>query len=235
MHEPTVSVIIPVLHEAETINAVVAHVRSLPAPGPVDVVVADGAPEADTLAALAEEAVRVRCQAGRARQMNAGAKAARGEILLFLHADTRLPERGLVLAARTIGQGYAGGAFSLGFPPGSGPWLALIAWAATLRGRLTRVPYGDQAQFFSQKAFRLLGGFADMPLMEDMDIMHRARRRGERIHILPQRVSTSPRRWREEGALYCTARNLCIRTLYHLGASPARLARFYSFTRRSRD
>lgn len=230
-----ISVIIPVLHEAEGINGIIRHVRSLDAPGAVEVIVVDGAPEADTLAALAEDALALKSASGRAKQMNAGADAASGGILLFLHADTLLPPNALFLAAQTIADGYAGGAFDLGFPPGSGAWLKCIAAAANWRSRRTRVPYGDQAQFLSRKAFALLGGFRDVALMEDVDIMARARQRGERIEIHAETVQTSARRWREEGPLYCMLRNLGIRTLYHLGVHPNRLARFYRFSQRHTD
>jgi rSAM/selenodomain-associated transferase 2 len=232
---PAISVVIPVLHEAEAVNAVVRHVRSLDAPGTVEIIVVDGAPEADTLAALAEDATGLAAPRGRARQMNAGARAATGDILLFLHADTLLPPHAPHLIARAIAAGYAGGAFDLGFPPGAGAWLRFIAAAANWRSHRTRVPYGDQAQFFSRQAFELLGGFREITLMEDLDIMARAHARGERITLLPERVRTSARRFREEGALYCSLRNLALRGLYHLGVHPDRLARYYRFSRRRTD
>ncbi|WP_461211466.1 glycosyltransferase [Desulfocurvus sp. DL9XJH121] len=224
MSATSISVIIPVLHEARGIRALVEHVRSLPAPGPVDIVVVDGAPEADTLAVLDAGVTGLACEPGRARQMNEGARASAGDVLLFLHAGTHLPQDGLLLAAGTIGDGYAGGAFSLGFPKGSGPLLWFLALAANLFARCTGAPCGAHAQFLSRKAFRLLGGFADLPLLEDLDIMLRARRRGERLLTLRRSVETSPGRWRERGALRRVGRDLLLRTLFLAGVSPGRLA-----------
>ncbi|MBU1003955.1 MAG: TIGR04283 family arsenosugar biosynthesis glycosyltransferase [Proteobacteria bacterium] len=229
MDKPLISVIIPVLHEALGINALVEHVRDLPAPGPVEVLVVDGAPEADTLAALTVDARALSSPPGRARQMNAGAMRATGQSLLFLHADTRLPEHALLLLDEALGHKAVAGAFALGFPQDCGPGLRFIAAAANVRTRLTRVPYGDQAQFFRRDYFLHRGGYAEIPLMEDLELMQRIQRRGDRIALLREAVSTSPRRWQQEGILRCTARNLFIRTLYHFGASPERLARFYGF------
>jgi len=231
MERALISVIIPVLHEAAAINELVGHVRALPAPGPVEVLVVDGAPEADTLAALAADARGIACAPGRARQMNAGAMRATGEILLFLHADTRLPERGLFLADEALAQRSVAGAFALGFGSDAGPGLRFIAAAANLRTRLTRAPYGDQAQFFRRDYFLHRGGYREIPLMEDLELMTRIRLRGDRIALIPEAVATSPRRWRAEGLVRCTARNLFIRALYHLGVGPARLSKLYRFGR----
>ncbi|MFV0348138.1 MAG: glycosyltransferase [Halodesulfovibrio sp.] len=254
---PCFSVIIPVWHEAARINDLVAHVRERAGGRRVEIIVSDGAPQADTLAALADEQViRVRAPQGRALQMNAGSHAASGDILLFLHADTTLPEdafaameQGLRDIGKTGGNavsnvcGKAGdsigdgaregnrhqvgaGAFRLGIDGARG-LLYLVEMLADLRNRLTRTPYGDQAQFFRTSYFRLLGGYSAIPLMEDVDIMRRIRQRGDSIALLPLRVRTSARRWHAEGVVYCSLRNVCLRTLYALGVPAQTLSRWY--------
>jgi len=244
------SVIIPVYREEARINALLAHLAKIPPPGGpetggerggVEIIVVDGDPERHTLAAMSQDApgqapVKLPSDKGRARQMNAGAAAAHGDALLFLHADTRLPPDAFARIEHALyskpGEAEIhGGAFALritpdhGGPPG--PGLRGIAWAACLRARLTRAPFGDQGIFLRRSAFEALGGFADIPLMEDLEFMTRLRRRGLPITILSARVDTSARRWEAEGLLRCTGRNVLLRACYHLGVSPQRLARFY--------
>lgn len=250
----TLSVIVPVYREEARIAALLAHLADIPAPGGpafgVEILVVDGDPAGRTLAALPEGAAAagvtgLAADQGRARQMNAGAAAARGDVLLFLHADTRLPpdafahiEHALATDPDAAGQPgekqISGGAFSLSITPDDGPengppspGLRFIAWAANLRAKLTRAPYGDQAIFLRRDCFEALGGFADIPLMEDLEFMTRLRRSGRRIRLLSACAATSARRWEREGLLGCTMRNLLLRALYHLGVRPQRLARFY--------
>ncbi len=231
------SVIIPVWHEADGINALVSHVRRVALPDAVEVIVSDGAPQADTLRALEDAAVvRVRAPQGRALQMNAGAHAASGEVLVFLHADTVLPE-GAFASIRAGLNGLDGrggaGAFRLGIE-GGGAFLYVVEKVANLRNRLTRTPYGDQVQFFRAAYFRLLGGYSAIPLMEDVDIMRRIRQRGDSLALLPQRVRTSARRWHAEGPMRCSLRNSCLRLLYALGVPAQTLSRWYlAYTRKS--
>ncbi|OGR37237.1 MAG: hypothetical protein A2051_07545 [Desulfovibrionales bacterium GWA2_65_9] len=232
MDHPALSVIIPVYREELRINALLAHVASLPALGGVEVLVVDGDPEQRTLAVLdLDMAIPVASDKGRARQMNAGAAVAQGDMLLFLHADTRLPVDAFQLIHSALaGQTFCGGAFSLSIQPEVGlprSGLRFIAWAANLRSRVTRAPYGDQAIFIRRDCFVPLGGFSDIPLMEDLEFMTRLRRRGLPIAILRARVVTSARRWEKEGLLHCTGRNLLLRALYHLGVPAHRLVGFY--------
>ncbi|MEW5774615.1 MAG: TIGR04283 family arsenosugar biosynthesis glycosyltransferase [Thermodesulfobacteriota bacterium] len=226
---PLLSVVVPALHEAATIGPALERLAALPAPWPVEILVVDGDPaRRDTLAAAARPGVRTLASPpGRGRQMNAGAAAARGQALLFLHADTTLPETAFARVAEVLDEpALAGGAFGLGF---ASPRLALrlLARAGDLRNRLTRTPYGDQAIFLRRSAFEALGGFADIPIMEDVDLMRRAKARGMRIRILPERVATSPRRYEAEGLLRAVLRNALLRLRFALGADPARLARLY--------
>lgn len=222
------SIIIPVLHEGKGINDLIGDLRELEGAQESELIIVDGSPEEDTLQAIADSDVRrLSSLPGRARQMNAGAAVAVGDILIFLHADTRLPADALKLIDEIMdSEKYVGGAFNLGIL--SRRWIyRLIADIASLRSRITRIPYGDQAIFLRKDKFLHLGCYPEIPLMEDVALMRRIKKRGGRIYILPQRVATSPRRWAEEGALYTTLRNWLLLTAYYLGASPEKMARYY--------
>ena len=222
-----ISVIIPVYDEAGTIGATLDHLRRTSGKASVEVLVADGGPGHATLATVPDgEAVRVKCPQGRGVQMNAGAAMATGGILLFLHADTRLPDGwpGLVRGALT--NGVRAGAFSLGFDSNRLSMRA-VALFANLRTRLERLPYGDQALFLAADLFRELGGFAGIPIMEDVDLFSRLRQRGERVVLLRERVATSPRRYETDGVARRVLSNWWLRLRYGLGASPYKLAGRY--------
>lgn len=222
-----ISVIIPVWNEQETVNQVVRHVRDVAGRHPVEIIVADGHPQATTLAVLSEpEVIRVRASQGRAVQMNAGATGAKGDVLLFLHADTRLPSKAFQYIREYVESGCRAGAFDLSIDSRH-PWLTLVARVASLRSRLERVPYGDQAHFFCAEHFRELGGYAEIPIMEDVDMFRRIRRMGRGICILPHRVRTSPRRWEKEGMVWRTLKNWWLRLRFALGADPVDLAGYY--------
>ncbi len=222
------SIIVPVLNEADSINSLLEHVSHLKADRPFEVIVVDGDRRADTVSAIRHEAVvSLVSDAGRARQMNAGAAIARGGILIFLHADTELPTGALSRIGHALEDGTCvAGAFDLGIESDRFA-LKLIAKVASLRSRITRIPYGDQAIFVRKTYFNDIGGYKDIPLLEDAELMHRIKKRGDRICILSDPVNTSPRRWEREGALYCTLRNCAVAALYFMGISPHRLARFY--------
>lgn len=159
--------------------------------------------------------------------MNAGAKAARGDILIFLHADTKLPYGALKKISRALEeQDYVGGAFDLRIDSDT-LFLRYISAGASLRSRWSRIPYGDQAIFLRKKYFDQIGGFKDIPLMEDVGLMRRIKRDGGKIIILPDKVTTSARRWQRDGALYTTVRNRVLVALFRLGVNPSRLAKYY--------
>jgi rSAM/selenodomain-associated transferase 2 len=224
----TISVIIPVLHEAERIDPLIKHLKQLRTAASPEIIVVDGADERDTLLAIREGGVvKIPSARGRARQMNAGAAAAGGNILLFLHADTRLPSCGLEKIADTMSRGrYSAGAFSFGFD-GERRIFRITERYVSLRTRLTKIPFGDQAIFIGREYFEEIGGYLEIPVMEDVELMKRIKRRGDMICILPEKVSTSPRRWEKEGILYCTLRNWALQLLFSVGVSPERLAKFY--------
>jgi rSAM/selenodomain-associated transferase 2 len=224
------SIIVPVLNESAGINPTIGHLRRLIDISRLsaEIIVADGDPQAKTIAAIQDDRVMVTVgEKGRGRQMNHGAKLSGGDILLFLHADTRLPDDGLSLIDAACGHPAQGaGAFDLAIDSAK-PVFRLIEKTASLRSRLTGIPYGDQAFFFAADYFRALGGFADIPLMEDVEIMCRMKKRGDRIIFIDRPAQTSARRWEKEGVWKCTLRNWCLISLYLAGVSPGRLAGFY--------
>ncbi len=223
------SIIIPVLHEGERILSAIDRIHALGPVEPYEIIVVDGASDLDTLRFLRgrKDVTAVAAATGRARQMNRGADVARGEILLFLHADTELPPGALGKIKEVIhGTEAVAGAFDLGIASGKRVFR-IIERAASIRSRLTRIPYGDQALFMKKEYFDRIGGFREIPLMEDIELMRRIKKQGGRIHILRERVMTSPRRWEKEGILLCTLRNWAISTFYYLGVPPETLNRFY--------
>ena len=224
----TVSIVIPVFHEEEVINEAVDALHRLTFEGRLEIIVVDGDPGEQTLVAIDDSRViKARSEKGRGKQMNAGAMLARGEVLLFLHADTELPPDGLTQVCTVMrDRNCVGGSFDLGI--GSDRFcFRLIERAASLRSRITRMPYGDQGIFLRRESFFDLGGFRELPLMEDVDLMRRVRQSGKKIHIIARKVKTSARRWEKEGVVYCTFRNWTLILLYLLGVSPQRLGRFY--------
>lgn len=225
---PEISIIIPVLHEVAHINRAVAAIRTLEGGDRCEVIVVDGDPERGTLDAILDPDVqRVVSDPGRGPQLNAGASVARGDILLFLHVDTFLPAGALTRIAEIMGEARCvGGSFSLAFD--SDRFLhRVVAKAASWRSRLSRVPFGDQAIFIRRTYFHDIGGFGDFAVMEDVDLMLRVRRRGDRIHILNDCVRTSARRLEKEGVGFCLARGLVFLLLFSMGVSPDRLCRYY--------
>ena len=223
-----VSLVIPVLNEAGRINGAIGGIRSLD--GHVEIIVVDGSPEGETIRAITDpEVIRLTSSKGRASQMNRGASQARGEALLFLHADTALPPHAFERIESPLADDrFVGGAFDLEIGD-KGPAFRIIGRLASLRSRLTRIPYGDQAIFLRRDYFNELDGFRDMPIMEDVDLMRRVRRAGEKICIVKDRVRTSSRRWRKEGLVRCTLRNRTLMLLYMLGVAPEKLARRYRY------
>lgn len=234
--QPKFSVVVPALREAPTINLALAHVNALAGRygGQVEVLVVDGDPEMSTCGAVNIAALErldvhlLSAPKGRARQMNTGAAAATGEYLLFLHADTLLPGvagGAFALAERAL-KLVPAGAFDLGIDSRDF-YIRLVGLVGRNRTRLTRVPYGDQAIFIRRTYFMELGGFAEMGIMEDVDLMRRIGGRGDALAVLRPRVTTSARRWREEGPLYTTLRNWLLVSRFLLGADPDKLAAHY--------
>jgi rSAM/selenodomain-associated transferase 2 len=224
------SIIIPVLNEAPLINNVIDHLKSLEGYVEKEIIIVDGDPEGLTLKAICHDDVgQLKSSRGRWIQMNEGARNAKGNILLFLHADTELPLNALRLIVTAMeDKQYVAGAFDLGIKSERLVFRA-IEYVASLRSRVTRIPFGDQAIFIRKDYFDEIGGYKDMPVMEDVEIMERIRKRGDKVFITPQKVYTSSRRWEQEGVIRCTLRNWLLQILYFLHISPHRFARFYRY------
>ncbi|MBI5624349.1 MAG: TIGR04283 family arsenosugar biosynthesis glycosyltransferase [Elusimicrobia bacterium] len=223
------SVIMPTLDEEEALAAALAHVRAGARPRLVELVVADGGSKDGTLAAArasADLALALE-RPGRAYQMHCGALAATGDILLFLHADTRLPEGWLdmLLAAWRSRPRPGSTAFQLGFDHPAA-FYRVIERIAAWRSRLTGVPFGDQGIAVAREAYLASGGFPDVPIMEEYYLLRKLRRIGP-IRILPGRVRTSVRRYERGGRVRRSLRNVLITGLFHLGMRPRALARLY--------
>jgi rSAM/selenodomain-associated transferase 2 len=223
-----VTVIIPTLNEAAQLEQNLPSLRAaLPARGAV--VISDGGSADDTTAVARRLGAEVLEGApGRGPQLHRGALHAleRGaEILLFLHADTRLPEGAIGDIVEAIASGAVGGAFLLRFddPRRRYRWAARII---NLRTRLSRAPLGDQGQFCHREAYGAVGGFRPWPILEDLDFIRRLRLQGP-LALLPGPVVTAARRYHRRGLLLTALRNWVIFALYFLGASPHRLARLY--------
>lgn len=219
-----ISIIIPALNEAKTIAKTLSPLKSGTR---LEVIVADGGSRDDTVRLAREQGAKViRSRPGKAAQMNAGAAAAGGDILLFLHADTLLPgEYSDHIFTALNRSGVAAGAFRLKINS-SAAVIRIIEYAANLRSRLLGLPYGDQALFMKKALFEDIGGFADMPIMEDFILVRRLKRKGK-IVIVPAAVVTSPRRWLHLGIIKTWLINQLIIIAYYMGTSPESLTRLY--------
>ncbi len=219
-----VSVVIPTLNEStvlqRTLSAVQRH-------RPHEIIVADGGSEDGTRAIAESYATKiVESPPGRARQMNAGAQAATGDLLLFLHADSEVDRDSYrKMVAVMAENGRVGGAFSLAIASEKMS-LRLIARLATLRSRYLNLVYGDQAIFVKSSAFKELDGFRSLPICEDLDFYKRLKKKGPTV-VLKEKARTSPRRWLTEGVWFTTLRNSVIAGLFLLGFSPRTLSKWY--------
>src|SRR6266481_2960878 len=233
-----ISIIIPTLNEERTIMTTLAHTAAL---GFDELIVVDGGSVDQTPVLVesyrrrtqspAQSPVRlVTAPGGRARQMNEGAKASGGEILLFLHADTQLPGDAKTIIDTTLAdQRMVGGRFDVRFDRPS-MWGTIISRIMNWRSRLSGIATGDQALFVRRPVFEQMGGFADMPLMEDIDFSRRLKRKGATA-ALTATVTTSFRRWKRHGPLRTILLMWALRFLYWIGISPSHLLEWYKAVR----
>ncbi len=220
----SLAVIIPALNEEEVLAATLAQVHRWPAE---EVIVADGASTDDT-AAVARRlgATVVKAPRGRARQMNAGARQARADILFFLHADSLPPpDYPNRIRAALRQPGTIAGAFSLAIAS-RGRRYRMLETLVRLRCRILALPYGDQGLFLQAETFRRSGCFPDVPFLEDLIYVRHLKRRGK-IAVLPDRIQTSARRWQRHGVVKTTLVNQVILLGYACGIPPEHLGRFY--------
>ena len=219
-----VSVIIPALNESGNIEGAV---RSALSAGDAEVIVADrGSSDSTAEKALALGAKVVNGPRGRGAQMDAGAASAKGEVLLFLHADTRLPDGWKSAVRKALeDREVMGGGFRISIDSGR-PIFRLLEAAINLRARLLGLIYGDQALFFRKTAFLKAGGFRNLPLMEDVDCVKRLRGFG-RVVLVNERVKTSSRGWDKGGVIRASLRNWRLLLLYYAGTPPHRLYERY--------
>jgi rSAM/selenodomain-associated transferase 2 len=230
MNAPYLSIILPVVNEADGINKIVSHIRANDGAGVAEIIVVDGDPLGKTINAIQDTGVITAiAEKGRACQMNRGAALAAGEILLFLHADTFVPAHFLERVATIMrNMRFVAGAFDLGIDS-ERRIFRITEKYVFLRTRVTRVPFGDQAIFVRKEYFNKIGGYRDIPLMEDIELMTRIKRRGDRIVVIPAKVLTSARRWEREGILFSTFRNWALQLLYVFGVPPEQLVKWYKF------
>lgn len=220
------SVIIPVLNEAKNLQRLLSCLRAIcPA---AEVIVVDGGSEDETSTVVRRFpwVTYLSGRRGRASQMNAGAAVANGEALLFLHADTLLPAGANAAIVRAFNDPeVVAGRFDVGFD-NPRPIFKVIAFFINLRSRLTKICTGDQALFVRRKTFEELGGYSDIPLMEDVEFAKRLKRRGA-MSCLRLKVTTSARKWEQGGVLRVVLLMWALRFCYFVGIGPERIHRWY--------
>jgi rSAM/selenodomain-associated transferase 2 len=223
---PVLSIVMPVLNEADGIAVALAHLQPLRARG-VELIVVDGGSDDGTVAMVQNLADRViDHRRGRATQMNAGAAVARANVLLFLHADTAPPpDVDRLVRAAVADRAAAWGRFDISIA-GSRAMLGVIGWFMNQRSRLTGISTGDQGLFITRALFDQVGGFPEQPLMEDVEITSRLRRIAKPI-CLGARMVTSGRRWEQHGVWRTIWLMWRLRWQYSRGADPSQLHQLY--------
>ncbi|GBE03246.1 PGL/p-HBAD biosynthesis glycosyltransferase/MT3031 [bacterium BMS3Abin09] len=220
-----ISVIMPVLNEAKDLRI---SLELLHLSNNEELIIVDGGSSDDTMAIAAEFTDKVfQTKTGRASVMNHGAEMAAGELLLFLHADCILPENGFRIIRETLNDsGIAAGGFRLSIND-PGLRFRVIETAANLRSRIAELLYGDQGIFVKKETFNKVGGYANIPLMEDIEISGKLKRTG-RLALTGPPIKVSPRRWLNEGAIHTTFRDWSIAFSYSfLNIPPDKLIKYY--------
>lgn len=225
---PSISIILPVINDADGIVDALRPLQSLRHEGIAEIIVVDGGSRDDTvsLATAWADAV-IQARPGRGRQMNAGAALATGKIFLFLHADTRLPDDAAQAIRNAVGSGASWGRFDVVIA-GSLAGLSMVATMMNWRSRLTGIATGDQAIFVTRELFTRVGGFPGIPLMEDITLSETLCSLVKPA-CLRQRVVTSGRRWEKHGLWQTIIKMWWLRLRFHFGADPICLAREYGY------
>jgi len=224
LEHPTIAIIVPLLNESARLSKLLEMLTALNAD---EVMLVDGgSTDGSDLLLSASSFKWIKSRPGRAVQMNSGAALCKSDILLFLHADTEITRTALDAARSAMSSSeIVGGRFDVELS-GDRPVFDLIAFMINLRSRLSGISTGDQCQFVRRDVFEQLGGFAEQPLMEDVDFSKRLKRAG-RIICLRDKVTTSSRRWEQHGVLKTILLMWKLRLYYWLGISPERLGAIY--------
>jgi rSAM/selenodomain-associated transferase 2 len=220
-----ISIVLPALQEAAGIKGALRALEPLRRQGHEVIVVDGGSTDGTETVARADADAVLMSERGRARQMNTGAQHATGEVLLFLHADTVLPTNAAQAIGAAMSAGARWGRFDVRIA-GRSAWFPVIAAAMNLRSRLTGIATGDQAIFVQRDWFLSQGGYAEIPLMEDIELTRRLRRLANPA-CLRELVLTSGRRWERGGVWRTILLMWWLRARYALGAAPEDLARAY--------
>lgn len=220
----SISIIIPTRNEADSIGRLLPELLAVPG---VELLVVDGGSTDNTVDIAKSLGAQVLSSSpGKAKQMNAGAEAAHGSILLFLHCDTKLAPGFVEQVGDALNQPeISAGAFQLSIDS-KGFGLRVIEWLVNFRSKILQMPYGDQGIFVTTDMFFSVGEFPHQPIMEDFELMRRLRGRGK-IKILPLHATTSARRWKKLGIMRTTVINQAIILGYLLGVNPEKLAEWY--------
>lgn len=222
---PVLSIVIPVYRERNSIGPCLDFLQDCEGTDRCEIVVVDGDRGSTQTRAEQPNISVLTSLPGRGHQLNVGAGATTGGAIAFLHVDTRPPRDFVQRIAQAVGE-YGAGAFDLRIDS-SNLLVRLIGFVGMLRSRLTRVPYGDQVQFIRRDLFQRVGGFPEIPIMEDVALMDRLKRAGERIVLLRPPAVTSGRRWGKEGAIRTTLRNWRLLRAYRAGVDPSILVQSY--------
>ncbi|MBD3169375.1 MAG: glycosyltransferase [candidate division Zixibacteria bacterium] len=222
----SVSIIVPALNEAGIIQNQLEYLRSLD--DSAEIIVVDGGSADSTIELARKHAHSITAERGRGSQMNAGARIASGDILWFVHADCKPSKTSIHSIRKALeDKSVVGGGFYWkldNFPR----LMKYLQSTSNLKNRLKKTLYGDMGIFVREEVFKKIGGFKNIPLMEDMDFCKRLKRQGK-VVILKDPMETSSRRWRKEGIIKVYVRNNLLKLAYRLGVSPAYLAKFYKF------
>jgi len=221
-----ISIIIPVYKE-KRINLYLQALLENNSLKKNEIIVVDGHNDSTIKDIHFENIIKITSEKGRAKQMNKAAQLASGSVLLFLHADTILPKNALNLIRQSLNKDIVAGAFDLSFDS-SKKALKLISKIASIRSRLTSLPYGDQAIFIKKDIFEKIGFYEEIPLMEDVNLMQKLKKKKYKIKILKERVRTSSRKWENKGLFYTTLRNWLLISLYFIGVKPKNLVKYYT-------